>query len=84
MLVSTASGIELQAGRCADRVGDDAGVGMVFGQAADVVLECVERAGREDAGLAPAAAECFAMAAGLADQIGGAAECGADGCAEAF
>ena len=58
---------QFQAGGCADGVGDDAGVGVVFGQSADVVLERVERAGGDDAGLAPAAAECFAMAAGLAD-----------------
>ena len=73
MFVSTVSGIEFQAGGCADGVGEDAGVGVVFGQAVDVVLERVERAGGDDAGLAPAAAECFAMAAGLANQIGRAA-----------
>ena len=59
--------IEFQAGRGADGVGEDAGVGVIFGQAVDVVLERVERAGGDDAGLAHAAAECFAMAAGLAD-----------------
>ena len=76
--------IELQAGRCADRFGEDAGVGVVFGQAVDVVLERVERAGGDDAGLPHAAAERFAMAAGLADQIGRAAEGGADRRTEAF
>ncbi len=58
--------------------------GVIFGQAVDVVLERVERAGGDDAGLAHAAAERFAMSPGLADQVSGAAQGRADRCAQAF
>ena len=42
------------------------GVGVVFGQALDVMLQGVERRGGDDAGLPHAAAEQFAMPPGLA------------------
>ena len=59
--------IEFQPRCVADGIGEDAGVRMILGQAVDVMIERVERAGSEDAGLAPAAAERFAMSAGLAN-----------------
>ncbi len=43
--------IKLQAWGSADRVGNDAGVSVIFGQAVDVMFECVQRAGGDDAGL---------------------------------
>ena len=68
-------GVEAQAGRVADRFGEDAGVGVIVGQARHIVLERIERAGGDDAGLAHAAAERFAVSASAADEVGGTAEC---------
>ena len=59
-------------------------MGVVVDQAVDVVIERVERAGGDDAGLAHAAAERFAMSPRLADQIHWSAEGGPDGRAQAF
>ena len=60
------------------------GVGVIFGQAVDVVLERVERAGGDDAGLPHAAAERFAMPARACDQLRRAAQRRADRRAEAL
>jgi hypothetical protein len=77
-------GIESQAGGRANGFRNDSGVGMVVGEALDVVVEREECAGGDDAGLAPSSAERFAMAAGLADEIGRTAKRGADRRSEAF
>ena len=50
-----------------DGVGEDAGIGVIFGEAVDVVIQGVERAGGDDAGLAHAAAEEFASRLALLD-----------------
>ena len=57
---------------------------MIFCKSVNVVVEGVQCTGGDDAGLAPAAAECFAMTPRLANEVGGAAECGADRGAEPF
>ena len=84
MFVSTRSGSSSRPGAAADGLGEPLGLFVVFGQAVDVVFEGVECPGRDDAGLTHAAAEDFAMPAGLADHFGGAAECRADRRAEAL
>ena len=61
MFVSTISGSSARPRRFADRVGQRAGLGVVFGQPVDVVLQRVERPGGDDAGLPHAAAEHLAM-----------------------
>ena len=55
-----------------------AGVGMVVGQAVDVMLQRVKRRGGDDAGLAHAAAEHFAMPPGLLASVARPGQCRAD------
>lgn len=76
--------VEFQPWRLADGVGEQFGVGVIFGEAVDVVVQRVEGGGGEDAGLAPAAAEGFAESAGESDLIARADQGGADGGAEAL
>src|SRR3954471_14842287 len=66
--------VELESVRLANFIGEDAGVGVVLGEAADVVLQRVKRAGGEDARLTHSAAERFTDAASFSDEIGGAAK----------
>ena len=78
MLVSTLSGSSDRPGVSRIGVGQHLSLLVVFGQPVDVMLQRVERAGGDDAGLAHAAAEGFAVATGIANQIRRAAERRAD------
>ena len=77
-------GIDGDAGEGGEAEGEGAGIGVIVGESCAVMFEGVECGGGEDAGLAHAAAEHFAEAAGALDDVARAAEGGADGCAEAF
>ena len=68
MLVSTRAGVEHDARRARQRLGEAARVGVILGQPRDVVLERVEAGGGEDAGLAHAAAEHLAPAVRAVDE----------------
>ena len=64
--------------------GQRLGVGVVLGQAIDVVVERVEAGGGADAGLAHRAAEALLPAPGVADELRAAAQHGAERRAEAL
>src|SRR3954453_6815114 len=66
------------------RFGEAAGAGVVDGEPCAVVLDGVERPGRDDAGLAHGAAEDAAEAAGAGEKIHRAGECRADRGAESL
>ena len=61
MFVSTASPISFSPGILPTASASRLGVGMIVGQPLDVMLERVQRAGRDDAGLPHAAAEQLAI-----------------------
>ncbi len=65
-------------------LGQEFGMGVVFGQAGAVVAEGVEGSGGDDAGLAEASAELLFEAAGAVDEGAVSAEGGAYGGAQAF
>ena len=75
---------EFQSGTRPHRGGEHLGVGVIVRQAFDVMIERVEGAGRQDAGLPHAAAELLADAASLRDEIARADEGRADRSAQAF
>ena len=76
--------VDLDAGELGEAFGEELGVGVVLGEALDVVLEAEAGAGGDDARLAHRAAEHLLVAAGFGDQVGGACEAGADRGAEAL
>ncbi len=61
--------VESQAGRETHGLSENASVGMVIGEAVDMVLQSVKRTGGDDAGLTHASAECFAVTAGSTDEV---------------
>ncbi len=67
-----------------DALGEAAGVGVVVGEAIDHGFECDDAGGRHVADLTDAAAGALAHDAGARDEVGGAAEEGAVGRAEAL
>ena len=69
MFVSTVSPTTLRPGMLADGLGQARGVGVVFGQPIDVVLQRVQGCGGQDAGLPHAAAEQLAVPPGLLHQV---------------
>ena len=73
------SRVKGQAGGVPDCVGQNFGVLMVFGQTINVMFQGVECAGRQNAGLSPAAAERLAMPSRAANHIGRATQGGARG-----
>ena len=82
MLVSTVAGSRTTPGEARQRLGEAARVGVVLGEARDVVLERVEAGGGEDAGLAHAAAEHLATPVRRVDERLGAGDERADRRAE--
>jgi hypothetical protein len=76
--------IQRQPGQPGDGLGEDLGVGVVLGQALDVVVECIEACGGDDTGLAHGAAQALFPDPGLLDQHCGAGEHAAHRAAEAL
>ena len=64
MFVSTCGGSSARPSLSRHRGGEELRLGVVLGQPLDVMLQGVQGAGRDDAGLPHAAAEHFAMTAG--------------------
>ena len=74
--LSSRFGIEPQAVDLPDALGETLGVGVVLGQEVDIVVQGVKGGRGQNAGLPHAAAQHFAVAEGLADQIGRAGQGG--------
>lgn len=76
--------VDGEAGDACDGAGEFLGGGVVLGKAVDVMVECVEGCGGEDAGLAHGAAEHLAEAVDALDGGAIAGDRGADGRAESL
>ena len=74
--------IEGQGWQRADRIGEAAGVGVILGEARDMVIERVETGGGKDAGLPHGAAEALLPLPRGLDEGGRAGEDGADRAAQ--
>ena len=61
--------IEIDAGEASEAIGDERGVGVIVGETLDVVVECVQRGGGEEADLAHRAAEHASRPHGTADDV---------------